>query len=181
MLDLLAQDLPALRVVGEPLERGVEVPRLLACCDGGAKDLGKGVREVAQTLGERVAFHHARPHAEHDALVAGLIALLADREQRFLERQTGAHERRELACDHRQIDRAQARPQAELEGTPTILDATRLFLRDFRDLQRQQRALAQELPNLARRIALEYAFAFLARAVDRRVLECTHGQSACVA
>src|SRR5262245_54232126 len=179
MLDLLAQDLPALGVIREPLQDCVEVTRLLTGSDGGAKDLGERLGKVAQALGKRVTFHDARAHAEHDALVARFVALLSDREQRLFERQAGTHERCELPCDHGEIERTQTRAsQSELERPAALLDASRLFLRDLGDLERQKSTLAKKLAHLAWSVTLEYAATLLAGAVDGGVFEGAHAQSA---
>ena len=150
--------LAALGVVREPLEHGVETSRLLAGRHRGAIDLREDLREFGEAVGERVALHHARAHAEQDALDARLLGLLRDREQRFLERQAGAHQRGELACEQGEIGRGDAARESDAE---TLL-AARLGLHDFGDVDRQQLLLAQELADLPRRIALDDAFAFAA-------------------
>ena len=86
--------MPRLRVVREPLEHGVELAGLLAGRDGRAVDRRECVRKVLEPDGERVALEHLGAHAEDDALETRLLGVLADREQRFFERQARPHERR---------------------------------------------------------------------------------------
>ena len=104
LADLLAQAVPRLRVFGQPLENGVELARLLARRHGGAVDHREGVREVVEADGQRVALEHLAADAEHDALEPGLLGVLADGEQRFLERQAGAHQGGELAGQQREVE-----------------------------------------------------------------------------
>src|SRR5207237_8341511 len=99
----------ALCVAREPLEHLVEVPRLLARGHRGAIDLGKDPRKLREAVGEGVALHDARPHAEHDALHARLLGLLRDRQQRLLEGEAGAR------AEHR-ARRARSEETSELQS-----------------------------------------------------------------
>ena len=101
--DLLLQNLTVLGVVRHPLEHGVEVAGLLAGRDRRAVDLGEDRRECRKALGQRAAFHHPRAHAGDHAAHPRLLALLRDREQRFLERDAGTHQGRKLAGQEREI------------------------------------------------------------------------------
>ena len=93
--------MPRLRELREPLEHRVELAGLLAGGDSGSVDGRECVRKVLEPDCERVSFEHLGAHAEDDALEAGLFGLLADREQRLLERKARPHERRELAGEQR--------------------------------------------------------------------------------
>ena len=106
--------------------------------------------------------------AEDDALEARLLGVLADGQQRLVERQAGFDERRELARQQRQVESRNAPEQREV--------ALRLaFARlDLGDLDRQQLPLAQELAHVTRRIAFENATMFLPAGVDGDVLIRAH-------
>ena len=88
-MHFLARDLAVLGVVGQPLEHAVQAAGALAGGDRGAVDLREHLRELAEAVRERVAFHDLGAHAEHDALHARLLGLLRDGQQSFLERQPG--------------------------------------------------------------------------------------------
>ena len=72
------------------------------------------MREVVEARRQRVAFEHLGAHAENDALQARLLGVLADGQQRLLERQAGFDERRELARQQRQVEPRNASEQREL-------------------------------------------------------------------
>ena len=69
-----------------------------------------------------------RAHAEHDVAHARLVGLLRDREQRFLERQRGFDQRRELARDQRQVRGAQSALEREREPARADTRASGLLL-----------------------------------------------------
>src|SRR5262249_29350452 len=118
--------------------------------------------------GERMSLEHLRAHAEDDALEPRLFGLLADGQQRFFERQTRAHESRELAREQREVETRDAAPQAELAPSDS------LALLDLGDLDGKQLLLAQQLANVARRIALKHAAMLFADRIDRDVLVRAH-------
>src|SRR6185437_16348967 len=104
---------PALGVYGQALEDVVEVPRLLTRGDCGAIDLREDPRELAESVGQGVAFHDLRADPDDDALHPRLLGLLRDREQRFLERQAGPHQGGELTGEEREIGGRDAADEAE--------------------------------------------------------------------
>ncbi len=167
--DLLADLLAAFGIDGEALEHVIQMPGLFAGRDRGAIDLRKDPRELREPIGERMSFHHLRAHAEDDALHARLLGLLRDGEQRFLERQAGAHQGGQLAREEREIGRSDAADEAER------LLAVRFLLRHLVDGDRQELALAQELADVPRGVAFQDALAFLAGVVERYVFEGPHG------
>jgi hypothetical protein len=80
----LAKLVPSFRIVREPFQHDVQVSRLLACGNRRAIQLREGLREIPQSIGQRVAFHDLRANAEQDTLGARLIVLLGYRKQSFL-------------------------------------------------------------------------------------------------
>ena len=95
-------------------------------------------------------------------LMRGFSVCCDNGEQRFLERQAGTHQRRELPGDQRQVGGGHAACDADAEA----LLAARFVLGDLGDVERQELALAQQLADLARRVALDDALAFAAGGVD---------------
>jgi hypothetical protein len=141
------------------------VPGLLAGGHRGAVDLREDARELAEAVRQRVALHDLGAHAQHDALHARLLGLLRDREQRLLQRQTGAHQGGQLAGEQRQVGGGDLAREAE------GLLARGLLLGHFRDRDRQQLLLAQQLADVARRVALEDAGALAAAGLKGCVFE----------
>ena len=101
-------------------------------------------------------------HAEDDALDARLLGLFGDRLQRFLQRQPGAQQRRELTRQHRQIAASRGRAGETARAPPLFSFALRRLL----NIHRQQLLVAQQLPDVLRRIAFDETLAF--RVLERR-------------
>ena len=115
-----------------------------------------------------MAFHDLGADAKQNALGARLVVLLRDGKQSFFERQARLRQGRQLPGN-----------QCEFAGRdPSRKENVRLpagfLLRDLGDADRQQFAVAQNLPHMFRRIAFEQAFGLLARLIHRNVFERTH-------
>ena len=132
-------------------------------------DFRESLREIAQTLGQRVSFDHLAAHTEHDSLYARFFGLFGDRLQRFLERQTGAQQRRQLSGQQRQVQRREAAAH-EAAAAATF----RFALRGLLHIHRQQLFVAQQLPDVLRGIPFDQAFALPSLDVKGRVFEGSH-------
>src|ERR1700683_1801396 len=116
-----------------------------------------------------MALHDARAHAQDDALHPRPFGLLRYREQRLLERQPSAHERCELAREERKVRRRAA--PAPAKGALLL----GLGLRDLGYGDGEELALAQQLANVARCVALENALALAPAWLQGGVLKRPHG------
>src|SRR5690606_40701953 len=93
-----------------------------------------------------------------DLLRAGLRRGSA---QRFLDRQRGLHQRRQLAGDQRQVARREAATETETAGAAAF-PGTGLL-----DLQRRPLLVAQQLAGLARAVRLDQALLLSAARIQR--------------
>ncbi len=166
----LAQFLARFRVVGEPFQHDVQVAGLLARGHRRAVQLRKGLREIAETVCERVTLHDLGADAEQYALGARMIVLLRDGQQDFLERQPRLRQRRHLPRDEREFAGRQAAPQRKRRL------AFRFALRHLGDAHGIHVAFAQQLPDVLRRVALDQALGFLAGLVQRDEFVGTHSE-----
>ena len=116
-----------------------------------------------------MSLQHLGPRAQHDARQARLVGLLAHCEQRFVQRQSGLDERRELTRDQGEIERADAAP--ELERLPSGAGCGRFHLCD---LNGHELSVAEQLAHVARCVALENALVLFAVGRDGHVLIRAH-------
>ena len=76
----MPQFLARLRVIGEPLEHVVEMPRLFAGRNRRPIQFRERLGKLAEAVGERMAFHDLGAHAEKNTLGARLVVLLRNGE-----------------------------------------------------------------------------------------------------
>ena len=167
--DLLAHDLTRFGVVRQPLQHRIEFAGLLAGGHGGSIDFREGLRKIPQAVRQRVAFDDLAAHAEDDALYPGLFGLFGDGLQGFLERQAGAQQGGQLARQQSQVEGREAAPH---EAAASAL--LQLALRRLLDFHRQQLLVAQQLPHMLGRIALDQPLAFPAVRIESGVFEGAH-------
>src|SRR5262249_27823106 len=151
---------------GEPLEHLAELARVLARLDHRPVDIRKCGRKLRQAARQRLALEHARTHRGEQPACARRLGLLDQDVEAFLDGESGALQRGELARQQRQALARQARAREALAYAGVLRGGA-----DRLDRERSEAALAQQGPRVALGVGLDDAVLLASALVQRAVLE----------
>ncbi len=163
--DLAPQGVGLLDLIGDPVQRALQLARLLSGADHREEELVEDLRVALHRLLQRAAGLDIGPHSGDRVADPFVLALLFERVQGAQHRHPRGDEGGELAREDGQLAHVDALP-----ASPDVLDLEGLVL--FGDVENDQAALAQLLGDLGLGVGLDFAGRRTAGHVHRPEGEC---------